>query len=198
MAIQLYKGYEIRTLKDGYRILKDGELVAQCIGIIGATRFVDRLVDAARPVNIGKPISLINTPTHQRWWLPDRNYWYEIQFVGQYAVHRVQHNETGRVCQEFKIKRSNPNYDRFSLYAQQLAEKKYPRPTLRDRDGKKKKEIVSYNVVNVKDMTKPLMENVYFLHLAQMFKGQQTVAHPGETFEIVIIEEKRDDDKPER
>lgn len=136
---------------------------------------------------LGKPISLINTPNHQRWWLPDRNYWYEIVISGKFAVHRVQHNETGRVCQEFKIMLANKNYERFSLYAQKLAEKKYPRPTFRDIMGNKKKETVCYNVVNVKDMGKPLMENVYFLHLAQMVKGQLTVKHPGETFEIVEI-----------
>jgi macrodomain Ter protein organizer (MatP/YcbG family) len=186
--ITLYKGYEIRHVADGYDIHQsDGQLIGHCMGIIGATRRVDQLVSDAQTKLVGKPISLINTREHQRYWLPDRSYWLEIKIVGRYAIHRVVHNETQRVCHEFSIQLGHKNYQRLSMYAQQMAETKYRRPTVRDREGNKKKEKVAYNVCNVKDLTKPLMEDVYFLHLAQMFKGQQTLKHPGELFEIVEI-----------
>lgn len=148
---------------------------------------------------LGRPISLINTPNHQRWWLPDRDYWYEIKInrARRVAIHRIVHNETQRivsfplegkrVVEQFTILLDHPRYHELTLYAQELANKRFRRPDRRDWQGKKVKEKVFYNVVNVKEPQKALMENVAFLNLAQAFKATQTIRYPGETFEIVEI-----------
>lgn len=150
---------------------------------------------------LGRPISLINTPTHQRWWLPNRDYWHELKIIntanGRVARHRFMHNETqrivafeyaGRVVETIDIPLRNPRYHEITMYLHKLAEKKFRRPSPRTVEGSKKKTTLFYNVVNTAEPMKALMENVAFLHMAQQFKGVQVVKYPTETFEIVELE----------
>lgn len=157
-------------------------------------------------INLGKSINLINKPDHQRFWLPNRDYWYEMQLVkapkGLVWRHRIVHNETltvqefllqrkgipDRIVTEWDIPAHHINTSRWNLASQQLAERRYPRPVKRDREGKKLKDPVLYDVVNVKDRKKGLMpKSVPFLHMAQQFKSVQVVKYPNDTFEIVEI-----------
>jgi hypothetical protein len=150
---------------------------------------------------LGNSISLINTPEHQRFWLPDRDYIYDMRVVtvrGQkFWRHHIVHNPTQRVIEQvvgkevwtyFDIPLGHPNLSRLNLYAQELATRKYPRPYKRNMKGHKMKEAILYNVVNVNDKAKGLMESTYWLHQAQQFKAVQTIKWPTQTFEIVEIE----------
>lgn len=139
---------------------------------------------------LGKPISLINTPTHQRWWLPNKDYWYEVRLIGRYWKHRIVNNETQQEMEAYAFPADHGRLHELSLYAQGLAIKKYRKPP--PMKGKHlARETVFYNVVNVKDMNRPLMsENNAFLHIAQTVKATLTIKYPKETFEIVEIETK--------
>jgi hypothetical protein len=149
---------------------------------------------------LGTPISLVNEPHHQRFWLPNRDYIYDMKLVdgprGQVWRHHIVHNETlrvmefvlqGKVLKYFDVDAHKQHTGRFNLYAQELASKRYPRPIQRDREGRKKREKVVYNVVNTDNRAKPLMEHTTFLHQAQQFKAVLVIKYPGSVFEIVEI-----------
>lgn len=150
---------------------------------------------------IGKSISLVNEPEHQRFWLPNRDYIYDMRVVGtrrgRVWRHTIIHNETqrviefivdGRVYAHFDVPLGHLQVGKLNLYAQELATRRYPRPYRRDGKGRKMKEAVLYTVVNVNDRKKGLMEATFFLHQAQQFKAVQTWKYPGQTFEIYEIE----------
>lgn len=145
----------------------------------------------AEPLNLqthlklGTPISLINTRDHQRWWLPNRDYWYEVRIINKIAYHRIVHNESLTEYEKFHLPVYHPRYAEIAAYAQKLAEKNYPRPQRKEAE----KQNYVYNVVNVAENAKRLMpEDTAFLHLAQAYKAMQVVKHPDQTFEIMEYE----------
>jgi len=143
---------------------------------------------------LGKPISLINTPEHQRYWLPNRDFLYDIRIVRdsygkRVAIHKVINNVTQvEVIQPVSIPLDHPRYAEISNYAQQLAEKKFPKRVLRDRTGKKLKDPIVYIVVDTAEPTRPLTRETSFLHEAQAEKATRTIKYPGRVFEILEIE----------
>src|SRR5688572_8359029 len=98
----------------------------------------------------GRPILIMNTGNCTRWWLPNRDYWYELKITNGYAIHRVVHNETQQQMERiievngrpvfvsaFKLPIGHPRYDEITLYAVELANKVFRRPP---KAGKEKEK----------------------------------------------------------
>jgi hypothetical protein len=91
---------------------------------------------------------LINTPYHQRWWLPDGKHAYNGNIFGDDLRMAVIEMETMRTKETFVVKLTNPNYKDVEAAFQEKAKKKYPKQ-LRSKEQEVRDRAFQQGITNL-------------------------------------------------